>query len=74
MDRHEGWAVIIALVGGGQEINTGEGGISEWGKAIENKYRHWDINISSQLLIGDSSTSGQQLFLKVPDGFTCFFK
>ena len=72
MDRHEGWAVIIALVGGGQEINTGEGGISEWGKAIENKYRHWDIHISSQLLTGDSSTSGQQLFLKVPDGLHVF--
>jgi Uncharacterized conserved protein (DUF2075) len=72
MNRHEGWAVIIALVGGGQEINTGEGGISEWGKAIENKYRHWDIHISSQLLTGDSSTSGQQLFLKVPDGLHVF--
>ena len=68
MDRHEGWAVIIALVGGGQEINTGEGGISEWGKAIENKYRHWEIHISNQLLTGDSSTSGQQLFLQIPDG------
>jgi len=68
MDRHEGWAVIIALVGGGQEINTGEGGISEWGKVIENKYHHWEIHISNQLLTGDSSTSGQQLFLQVPDG------
>ncbi len=68
MDRHEGWAVIIALVGGGQEINTGEGGISEWGKAIENKYRHWEIQISNHLLTGDSSTSGQQLFSRIPDG------
>src|SRR5690606_12957202 len=30
LDRHEDWAVIICLVGGGQEINTGEAGISEW--------------------------------------------
>jgi len=30
MERHEDWAVIIALVGGGQEINDGEAGLSEW--------------------------------------------
>ena len=68
MDRHKGWAVIIALVGGGQEINTGEGGISEWGKAIESKYQHWQIHISNLLLTGDTSTSGQQLFLQIPNG------
>jgi hypothetical protein len=32
--RHRDWALIVALVGGGQEINTGEHGLSEWGKAI----------------------------------------
>ncbi len=26
MDRHKDWAVIVCLVGGGQEINTGEAG------------------------------------------------
>jgi hypothetical protein len=31
MDRHSDWAVIIALVGGGQEINRGEAGLAEWG-------------------------------------------
>ena len=30
MDRHHDWAVIICLVGGGQEINTGEAGLPEW--------------------------------------------
>lgn len=30
LDQREDWAVIICLVGGGQEINTGEAGISEW--------------------------------------------
>jgi hypothetical protein len=34
MDRVEGYAVIIALVGQGQEINTGEAGLAEWGHAI----------------------------------------
>ncbi|HKO80806.1 MAG TPA: DNA/RNA helicase domain-containing protein [Chitinophagaceae bacterium] len=67
MNRHEGWAVIIALVGGGQEINTGEGGIAEWGKAIESKYKNWEIHISNQLLMGDSSTAGQQLFFSTPN-------
>jgi len=66
MDRHKDWAVIIALVGGGQEINTGEGGIAEWGKALENKYQNWEIHISKELLAGDSSTADQKLFLSVP--------
>ena len=35
MDRREDWAVIICLVGQGQEINKGEAGISEWFKALE---------------------------------------
>ena len=43
MDRHEDWAVIICLVGQGQEINTGEAGISEWFKALNNQYQDWDI-------------------------------
>jgi len=34
MGRHQGWAVIIALVGNGQEINTGEAGLAEWGRVI----------------------------------------
>ncbi len=66
MSRHESWSVIIALVGGGQEINTGEGGIAEWGKALEKKYPDWEIHISPELLFGDSSTSGQTLFKAIP--------
>jgi len=67
MNRHENWAVIVALVGGGQEINTGEGGIKEWGKAIQNKYSNWEIHISPQLLTGDSSTANQVLFDSIPE-------
>lgn len=67
MNRHTGWAVIIALVGGGQEINTGEGGIKEWGKALQNKFNNWEIYISPQLLSGDSSTAGQTLFKDIPN-------
>jgi DUF2075 family protein len=70
MNRHNGWAVIIALVGGGQEINTGEGGISEWGKAIQYKYSEWEIHISPQLLSGDSSTADKTLFESIPNNVT----
>ena len=66
MNRHEGWAVIIALVGGGQEINTGEAGIAEWGKVIESTHSNWEVYISPELLIGGSSTSGQTLFKDLP--------
>ena len=72
MNRHNGWSVIIALVGGGQEINTGEGGISEWGKAIQNKYSNWEVHISEQLLCGDSSTAGQTLFDIIPQNVTVY--
>jgi hypothetical protein len=67
MSQHEGWAVIIALVGGGQEINTGEAGISEWGKALQEKYSNWQVHISPQLLVGDSVTDGKSLFVRKPD-------
>jgi hypothetical protein len=34
MGRHEGFAGIVALIGNGQEINTGEAGLAEWGAVI----------------------------------------
>lgn len=46
MDRIDDWCVVICLVGGGQEINKGEVGISEWLKAINNKFSHWKVSIS----------------------------
>lgn len=49
LDRHHDWAVVVCLVGGGQEINTGEAGISEWLKAIYNKFPDWDVYISPNL-------------------------
>ena len=50
LDRHEDWAVIICLVGGGQEINKGEAGISEWIESINRSFSHWKVYISSQLV------------------------
>lgn len=49
LDRHDDWAVIICLVGGGQEINTGEAGISEWLRAIKNRFKDWEVYISPNL-------------------------
>ncbi len=49
LDQREDWATIICLVGGGQEINTGEAGISEWIKALNEEYKHWEVHISPKL-------------------------
>lgn len=49
LDQREDWATIICLVGGGQEINTGEAGISEWIKALNEKFQDWDVYISPKL-------------------------
>lgn len=49
LDRHPDWAVVVCLVGGGQEINTGEAGISEWLLAIEEMFSHWEVEISPNL-------------------------
>ncbi len=49
LDQRKDWAVIICLVGGGQEINTGEAGISEWIKALNEEYTHWKVYISDKL-------------------------
>lgn len=49
LDQREDWATVICLVGGGQEINTGEAGISEWLQAINEKFPHWCVYISPKL-------------------------
>lgn len=49
LDQREDWATIVCLVGGGQEINTGEAGISEWIKALNERFTHWRIYISDKL-------------------------
>lgn len=49
LDQREDWAVIICLVGGGQEINTGEAGITAWIEALNNRFKHWQVYISNQL-------------------------
>ncbi|MCR5566468.1 MAG: DUF2075 domain-containing protein [Clostridiales bacterium] len=49
LDQRKDWATIICLVGGGQEINTGEAGISEWIKALNEEFKYWEVHISPKL-------------------------
>ena len=49
MDRHADWAVIVCLVGGGQEINNGEAGLPEWFDSLRRAFPHWDVYITPQL-------------------------
>jgi len=49
MNRHSDWAVIVCLVGGGQEINAGETGISGWIDTLNRFFPDWHIYISSRL-------------------------
>ncbi|MCK5521088.1 MAG: DUF2075 domain-containing protein [Candidatus Marinimicrobia bacterium] len=49
MNRHDDWAVVLCLVGGGQEINTGEAGISEWIESINRSFQNWNVYISEKL-------------------------
>ena len=49
LDRHDTWAVIVCLVGGGQEIHTGEAGIAEWLDAVRLTFDHWHVYISPDL-------------------------
>ena len=49
LDQRPDWATIVCLVGGGQEINTGEAGIAEWIHALNDLFPHWKIYISDKL-------------------------
>lgn len=49
LDRHPDWAAVVCLVGGGQEINTGEAGIVTWLESILDTHEHWHVHVSSNL-------------------------
>ncbi len=50
MDRHPDWCVVVCLIGGGQEINTGEAGVTEWIEALKQNYPDWKIYYSDKIL------------------------
>ena len=61
MERHKDWSMIVALVGGGQEINTGENGIAEWGNALRalsfDSLRKWTIYGPPNVAVGTEATA-----------------
>jgi len=62
MERLPDWAVIVALVGGGQEIFLGEAGLEEWGNARLETKKKWSIVASPEVLAGGASVAGHRLF------------
>ena len=61
MDRHTDWAVIVALVGSGQEINRGEAGLAEWGRALA-RFPNWRVYAPPTAFSPDQNADGQCLF------------
>nr|WP_315017094.1 DUF2075 domain-containing protein [uncultured Campylobacter sp.] len=50
LNRHVGWAVIVCLIGGGQEINKGESaGIGGWFDSLKEKYFDWEVYLSDKI-------------------------
>ncbi len=64
LDRHLDWAVIVCLVGGGQEINTGEAGIGEWLDSLDRSFPEWQIHISPRLT--DSEYAAGHVIERLP--------
>jgi hypothetical protein len=64
LDRHKDWAVIICLVGGGQEINTGEAGIKEWFESLERSFPHWDVHVSENIIESEYAAGNALEILK----------
>lgn len=60
LNRHADWAVVVCLVGGGQEINRGEAGISAWLDAVACSFPGWTAYISPNLTDGEYD-AGQAL-------------
>ena len=53
MDKIDGWAVIVCLLGGGQEINKGEDGLIEWLKSVRINFPHWNVYAAPEIRTKD---------------------
>lgn len=69
MDRHFDWSTIVCLIGGGQEINTGEAGLIEWFNSLKNKFPDWDVYISDK--ISDYEYISGQNINNLTEGLNC---
>jgi len=63
LNRQPDWAVIVCLVGGGQEINTGEAGISEWIESLNKSFHEWHIYISPHIV--DSEYAAENVLKQI---------
>ena len=54
MNRHQDWCVIVCLIGGGQEINTGEAGLVAWMQALQASYPNWQVHYSNLIVNQDN--------------------
>jgi hypothetical protein len=54
MNRHNDWCTIVCLIGGGQEINTGEAGLEEWIDSLRKHFENWEIHYSNLILESDN--------------------
>ncbi len=61
MNRHVDWCTIICLIGGGQEINTGEAGLEEWIESLKNHYPKWNIHFPKSIISCSSYFSSDNL-------------
>lgn len=60
MNRHSEWCTIICLIGGGQEINTGEAGLEEWVSSLKKHFVDWDVHYSSSILQNDNYLKSEE--------------
>lgn len=61
LNRRRDWATIVCLIGGGQEIHTGEAGLHEWFDSLRRSYLHWNVYVSRNLT-DTEYTQGRALF------------
>ena len=72
MDRRKDWAVIVCLVGLGQDIYDGEIGINEWFRACIEDYPNWDLYYSKDIFDQtEDNNIDQNLILSCPRTHQC---
>jgi len=67
MDRHKDWCTIVCLIGGGQEINTGEAGLEEWIRPFFDKFEDWDIYYSSKIVEDENYIKDNEVLMILND-------
>ena len=67
MDRHPDWCTVVCLIGGGQEINTGEAGMAEWISTLQSRFPDWEVHLSPRIALPEyGSRIGVEGFLASP--------